>query len=751
MAEVFLAQQEGMAGVRRLAVVKKILPQFSEVETVAEMLLDEARIAIQLSHPNIVQIYELGQDDGQYFIAMEFVDGCDLATLARIERHRQGRVPMRLALRAASEAAMGLDFAHRQKDLEGRPLNIIHRDVSPHNIMCSREGAVKVTDFGIAKAVGKVQVTEVGVVKGKVQYMAPEQYTGAEIDQRADIFSLGVVLYQLTTGKLPRASKSGNLSMRRVIEGRIPLPSELRPDYPDVLEQIVMRSLAHNATDRYPDAASLRDDLLDFARQHDLLAFPKELGDYVNENVPNAPSPDKDDLAGKILYPRGKEGATRSGRNRDPDTVQFGTERVSQKRSVIAADQHSDPYGHTEMERALRAGGGDGSAVRSIKEPVVSEAAVLPDEQLTPFPEDKVRAALDHASSNVATRGAEVAFSSVSVDLSESPEAGDDDSTVREGDSPAVTRSSRRGTFPEDKETSPRGLAERLAPGESKARTGRGLRLPRDRGRRPFQAPRERSGQRTLIVLLALLAIGVVVGLAMTLIDPSPKRLATQNGHKRILPPPAHVDTGPARGISTPSAASGIIDVIAHPAACRVMIDGAQRCAKTPCRIEGLPLGTILVTLRHPGYRLWNQRVVLTASKASLVLRPTLEFGDGVKGAIVKRSAGKRSAGKRAAGKKSVGAKTVKGGKGKGKVIIDKADPTIALITIDVRPRWAEIWINGKKIGPTPLQRQIPPGRHTVELKNEKFGFHSTYKITAKLGTNVKILDSIKTKAPPKK
>ena len=220
MAEVFLARQEGMAGLRRLTVVKKLLPQFSQMQDVAEMLLDEARIAAQLTHPNIVQIFELGKEDEQYFIVMEFVDGCDLATLARIERHRHGRVPLRLTLRAVSEAAMGLDFAHRQTGLDGRPLNIVHRDVSPHNILCSREGAVKVTDFGIAKAVGKAQVTQVGVVKGKVQYMSPEQYTGSPVDHRSDIYSLGVVLYQLTTGRLPRVGDDGEVVMQPSSRGQ---------------------------------------------------------------------------------------------------------------------------------------------------------------------------------------------------------------------------------------------------------------------------------------------------------------------------------------------------------------------------------------------------------------------------------------------------------------------------------------------------------------------------------------------------
>jgi serine/threonine protein kinase len=395
MAEVFLARQEGVAGFRRLAVVKRLLPQFSSMPNVAEMLLDEARIAAQLSHPNIVQIYELNKEDGQYFIAMEFVDGCDLATLARIERRRKSRIPIRLALRVIAEAAMGLDYAHRQVGLNGLPLNLVHRDVSPHNILCSREGAVKVTDFGIAKAVGKEQVTEVGVVKGKVHYMSPEQYTGGDVDKRSDIFSLGVVLYQLTTGRLPRVSKNGQLNMRQVTEGRIPRPVEIRQDYPEDLDEIVMRALAQNPDDRYQDCASLRDDLLDFARYHDLLAFPNELGDYVNECVPPQPltEPDPDLNSPAKLKKRSAIAPTATESPRSTEKVslsELSPNVTAIERRVPAASARSglvkSPYDRVtdipiESGRpTLQGGRGD------------SAPAVLPGEQLTPIHRERQRA-----------------------------------------------------------------------------------------------------------------------------------------------------------------------------------------------------------------------------------------------------------------------------------------------------------------------------------------------------------------------
>ena len=665
MAEVFLSEQEGMAGFRRLVVVKKILPQFSEVSSVAEMLFDEARIAAQLVHPNIVQIYEPGKDDdGQHFIVMEYIDGCDLATLARIERHRGSRIPMRLTIRVVSEAAMGLDYAHRQVGLDGRPLNIVHRDVSPHNIMCSREGSVKVTDFGIAKAVGKHHVTEVGVVKGKVQYMAPEQYTGGEVDHRADIFSLGVVLYQLTTGRLPRATKDGSISMKRVIEGKIPPPSEIRPDFPEALETIVMRALAHEKDDRYSDAGSLRDDLLDFARQHDMLAFPKELADYVNELVPMEKDPE-DDVP---TAPKNRKGVDLKEAEA-ADTVGHGTERVTAagKRSIITSDVRSDPFGRTEIP------------IETEQE----ERAVLTDEQPTPSPEKR--------------------------------------------------RSNRE-------------RLQKLGPvADARSRDG-----PVDSGDHPRgeQEARERQGGRTFALAAVMAGLVLLVAAAVVL----PELLGNGDDQRDVEKP------------RKPGAAvAGRLLLSAYRANATVSGDGAQRCDKIPCEVKGLPLGTLMVTVRADGYRLWNQRVVLTSKEPSLKLHAMLEpFPDASGGSSPdagtkktpaktkkhpgKRHPGKRHPGKRHPGKRQPGKTGPKGrpSKGAGVVRSTKSEVPGCWLVVDVRPSWAEVWLDGQKLGNTPLMRGIKPGRHKIELKNPMLGYHVYYRIRAKNGFKVKIADTIR-------
>jgi serine/threonine protein kinase len=803
MAEVFLAEQSGMAGMRRLAVLKKILPQFSEVSSVAAMLLDEARIAFQLNHPNIVAIYELGQDDGQYFIAMEYVDGCDLATLARIERHRQSRIPMRLTLRVVSEAAMGLDFAHRKKDPDGRPLNVIHRDVSPHNVMCSREGSVKVTDFGIAKAVNKEQVTEIGVVKGKVQYMAPEQYTGAELDHRADIYSLGVVLYQLTTGKLPRATKGGNLSMKRVIEGKIPLPRELRPDYPEELETIVMRALANSPNDRYPDCASLRDDLLDFARQHDMLAFPKELGDYVEELVPpfNADAAKEADsqigreLSNKGVMPLGAAAAAEamkpgvSGAAPDSDTVTFGTERVDTGAQPAKA-AGAKPGESWAAEPAVQVrdsaiigarDAGDGQARGD-------ERAVLDNEELTPLPRHRKHRADGGKGGAKGGRGKPLY----------ADDTGDDDPTVQRDDPPPPQdgqRDKRRERQAATVAQPGRSVAGRPPAADARRGPPRDLdRLPDDHAlyddayadgpfeqgsRRAVRADRPAQFNPLLWGLGLLVMIGV--GLAIY--------FAVYRGDTPTPKPRPGTTTQPKR---SPAATAGTLDVIAKPRSATIDIDGARRCdGKTHCRIEALPLGTLLVTAKAPGYRIWNQRVVLTASKSALTLRPILiketasaAAVDAGAAATAKKPAADAGTAKKPGKKPGVGSKPGKrkpprrvgkkptkpgkpkvrkpvkaGGKGapplpnaplargKGRVVKGKSGSKMALIVVDVRPAWAEVWVNGKMIGPTPIMRPIQPGRYRVDLRNPKLRFHVFYKLKIKAGDKIKIADTIR---PPK-
>src|SRR5688572_13448345 len=195
MAEIWLARQKGLQGFEKVVVIKRIADAYSSDATFVEMFLDEARIAAQLDHPNIVQIHDLGEHRGAYYIAMEYLHGEDLAMTVRTGAKAGERLPCELAAQIISHAAEGLASAHAKVGLDGRPLSIVHRDVSPQNIFVTYEGVVKVLDFGVAKAAVRASHTVGGKLKGKFGYMAPEQARGDELDGRADVWSLGVVLF----------------------------------------------------------------------------------------------------------------------------------------------------------------------------------------------------------------------------------------------------------------------------------------------------------------------------------------------------------------------------------------------------------------------------------------------------------------------------------------------------------------------------------------------------------------------------
>src|SRR5687767_7530587 len=204
MAEVFLARAEWALGVEKTVVVKRILSHLAEDQNFVEMFLSEAKLAAQLSHPNIVQIFEFGETEGVYYLAMEYIDGPNLRTLGA-RAHDQGRpVPFNLCAKMISMACEALCYAHEFCDpVTGTPLMLVHRDISPDNIILARNGALKVVDFGIAKAVTQSHQTKTGLIKGKLAYMPPEQLKTKSIDKRADVYALGVVLYELVAGKKP--------------------------------------------------------------------------------------------------------------------------------------------------------------------------------------------------------------------------------------------------------------------------------------------------------------------------------------------------------------------------------------------------------------------------------------------------------------------------------------------------------------------------------------------------------------------
>ena len=272
MAELFLAIQKSVAGFEKLLVIKRILPSMNQDRAFIEMLLHEARIAATLSHPNIVQIFDVGQYDGQYFIAMEHVHGEDLRSIVRQMKKKDVlEFPLEHALAIVLGMCAGLSYAHEKHELDGSALNIVHRDISPQNVVVTFTGDVKIVDFGIAKSDTRIgEQTKSGKLKGKVPYMSPEQARGENIDARSDVFSTGVMLFELTTGKRLFKGTSEYETLRLICERDYPRPSDIRSDYPPDLEPIVMRALAKDANDRYQSAREMQADLEDFVRRHQI-------------------------------------------------------------------------------------------------------------------------------------------------------------------------------------------------------------------------------------------------------------------------------------------------------------------------------------------------------------------------------------------------------------------------------------------------------------------------------------------------
>jgi hypothetical protein len=286
MAEIFLASQQGIEGFEKRLVIKRILPTLSDDEQFVRMFIEEAKLCVALRHRNIVQVYDLGEIEQQYFIAMEYVDGRDLLkTLAACGRKKIG-FPTDIALFIVMEVLKGLEHAHRLKSSDGRPLGIIHRDVSPSNVLLSFDGEVKIGDFGIAKATTR-EKTATGILKGKFGYMAPEQVTGAPIDHRADIFAVGILLYELLTGHRLFAGKNDLAVLERVRDAVIePPPRKYRPDLDARLEAIVHRALARRPDERFQSASELHDALYDYVFQARALVGAPQLSRFLRGLFP---------------------------------------------------------------------------------------------------------------------------------------------------------------------------------------------------------------------------------------------------------------------------------------------------------------------------------------------------------------------------------------------------------------------------------------------------------------------------------
>ena len=258
MAEIFLAFERGLAGLERRVVIKRILPHLADQQSFLDMFLREARIIARMNHPNVVQIHELGHDSGQYYIAMEYLEGLTSRELILLSRAAGVQIPINVCVELICQACRGLHVMHELRDLEGNLMGLVHRDVSPQNLMITVDGHVKLVDFGIAKATEGLDATYTGSLKGKFSYMSPEQCLNEPMDRRTDIFTLGIVFWELATQRRLFKRKSEMEMLKAVNEDEIPLPTELRPDFPNVLEPVVLRALERGRDDRYQTAEDMR-------------------------------------------------------------------------------------------------------------------------------------------------------------------------------------------------------------------------------------------------------------------------------------------------------------------------------------------------------------------------------------------------------------------------------------------------------------------------------------------------------------
>lgn len=261
MAQIFLARMLGASGFEKLVVIKRILPHLAGNEEFIRMFLDEARIAARLNHPNVVQIFDLGFQDETYFIAMEYIHGEDVRRVWKKAQSLSKEIPISLACRVVMDACAGLNYAHKKEDATGKSLGIIHRDISPQNILIGFEGGVKIVDFGIAKATNKMNVTRAGVIKGKYAYMSPEQAQGRPLDARSDIFSLGILLFELLTGKRLFRRSTDLQTLAAAAECNVVAPSQFNSKVSEALDAIVLRALKKDPNERYASANDLQLDL----------------------------------------------------------------------------------------------------------------------------------------------------------------------------------------------------------------------------------------------------------------------------------------------------------------------------------------------------------------------------------------------------------------------------------------------------------------------------------------------------------
>ncbi|UJR84451.1 serine/threonine-protein kinase PknK [Sandaracinus amylolyticus] len=332
MAEVFLAKSSGAEGIEKVLVVKRVLPTFARSPKFVSMFVDEAKVAMRLNHPNIVQVYNFEQVRDEFLLAMEYVDGLDLGRLLAAARRKGRRLPYALCALVAMEVAKGLDYAHNRKDESGVPMDIVHRDVSPQNVLVSYDGAVKVADFGIARA--RMVSEETGVIKGKFSYMSPEQARGQRVDRRSDVYSLGVLFSELLMNRAMYPGLQGMEVLEQVRDGRISAPRNVDSNVPAELDAIARRAMSFDREERYQTGRSLAGALSRWLHEQDELHDGGELERFLLEVAPR-----------EVTSPEGQRRASESppaGTHATQMQMQPGREIRERRNVVVVAGRLRD-------------------------------------------------------------------------------------------------------------------------------------------------------------------------------------------------------------------------------------------------------------------------------------------------------------------------------------------------------------------------------------------------------------------------
>lgn len=281
MAELFLARQVGVMGFERLVAIKRILSHLTKDSEFVEMFINEAKLSVQITHPHVVQVYDFGVEEGTYFIAMEYIMGKSLSEILAKGIKTGVPLPGGLAVYIAEKIASGLDHAFRGTSISGKPLGIIHRDISPQNILIGYNGEVKLVDFGIAKAASSDHHTRTGTLKGKLSYLSPEQAWGKPVDQRSDLFSLGIVLHEMLTGRRLFKGENEISTIEKVRTAVIPAPSSIKPFLPKILDEVVLKALAREPGDRFQNGGDFEEHLTRYLRTLNLAPAAKDISSYV--------------------------------------------------------------------------------------------------------------------------------------------------------------------------------------------------------------------------------------------------------------------------------------------------------------------------------------------------------------------------------------------------------------------------------------------------------------------------------------